>query len=215
MSVERVEALEKAILERARVLAEEHVQQGNRSRARILEDSREKIRLLEEKEILSAQSKAEREFRRMVQARELNMQAELDHLRWRLVQSVSESLFERLGTLATREQQYLPLLERLLGDAAASIERDKLVARLNRKDLERFADRWDDLVKKVAPKKEVRLDREPIDVAGGVLVVDAQERIAVDNSFEGVVKRLESELNRVVVERLFPSASKMGIVFNG
>jgi vacuolar-type H+-ATPase subunit E/Vma4 len=40
-------------------------------------------------------------------------------------------------------------------------------------------------------------------------------RISVDNSFEGVVKRLEPELQRVIVEHLFPSASRMGIVFNG
>jgi V/A-type H+-transporting ATPase subunit E len=215
MSVERVEALEQAILERARLLAEEHIQQGERSRERIMEDSREKIRLLEEKEILSAQSRAEREFRRLVQARELGMQAELDHLRWRLVQSVTDSLFERLNKLAAKDQDYLPLFERLLGDAARSIERGELVARMNRKDLERLGDRWEVLVKDVAPDKQVKLDREPIEASGGVLVTDVDHRIAVDNSFEGVVKRLESELNRVVVEHLFPSASRMGIVFNG
>jgi V/A-type H+-transporting ATPase subunit E len=215
MSVERVEALEQAILERARQLAEEHIQQGERSRERIAEDSREKIRLLEEKEILSGQSQAEREYHRLVQARELSMQAELDHLRWHLVQSITESLSERLVALMAKEQTYLPLLERLLGDAARAIERDKLVARLNRKDHERFADRWQVLVKDVAPGKEVKLDDEPIEATGGVLVSDIEDRILVDNSFEGVIQRMESELHRVIVEHLFPSASRMGIVFNG
>jgi V/A-type H+-transporting ATPase subunit E len=215
MSVERVEALEQAILERARQLAEEHIQQGERSRERIVEDSREKIRLLEEKEILAGQSRAEREYRRMVQARELSMQAELDHLRWHLVQSITESLSERLVALTAKEQTYLPLLERLLGDAARAIERDKLRARLNRNDHKRFADRWEALVKDVSPDKAIALEQEPLEASGGVLVSDIEDRILVDNSFEGVIQRLESELQRVIVEHLFPSASRMGIVFNG
>ena len=89
---DQVAALEKAILERARSLAGEHLQQASRARERIMEDSAERMRLLEEKEILVAKAKAEREYRRRVQASEIRMQSELDRLRWGLVQSVLDNV---------------------------------------------------------------------------------------------------------------------------
>lgn len=215
MSTERVEALEQAILERARLLAQEHVQQGERGRERILEDSREKIRLLEEKEILAGQSRAEREYRRLVQARELGMQAELDHLRWGLVQSVIDDVMKRLEALAADEQRYRPLFGQLLGEAARSIERPELVVRVSAEDLSRLGSDWQTIAGHVAPDKTLELADEPVAISGGARVADREGRIEVDNSFEGVIARLETELHRVVVEHLFPSASRMGILFSG
>lgn len=215
MTTNRVEELEEAILERAQTLAEEHVQQGERSRERILEDSREKIRLLEEKEILSGQSKAEREYRRLVQARELGLQSELDHMRWDLVQSVMESVQSQLAEMVRDEQAYRPLFERLLIDGAEAIERDRLLARISSADRARYADDWESMVAGLLPGKHITLDGESVEVSGGVWLSDEQGRISVDNTFEGIVQRMDRELLRVVVERLFPSASKMGIVFNG
>ena len=110
-SDQQVEALEKSILERAKILADEHVHQGNLIRLRVLDNSREKIHLMEQKEVLSAKNNADREYRRLVQANEIQMQAELDKNRWGLVQSALDSLSHELEQLVANEEKYLPVFD--------------------------------------------------------------------------------------------------------
>jgi len=214
-AVDQVAALEKAIYERARNLADEHLQQASRARERIREDSADRLRLWEEKETLVGKAKAEREFRRRVQASEIRLQAELDRLRWGLVQSVMEALKARLTEISDNPQQYLPLFKRLLAQAATAIERDEVVTLVSDLDHRRFADQWEEIAQEVAPEKKVTLSPEICPCSGGVLVKSTDERISVDNTFEGRITRLEGELHRVILERLFPSAHQMGMVFNG
>jgi V/A-type H+-transporting ATPase subunit E len=59
---DQVKSLQQAILERARELADEHVSQGEMTRAKIIEDAREKIKLMEQKELLAARLLSEREY---------------------------------------------------------------------------------------------------------------------------------------------------------
>ena len=124
---DQVTALESAIIERAQSLADEHFKQAGRARERIMEDSAERLRLLEEKEILVAKARADREFRRKVQASEIRMQANLDRLRWNLVRSVLDNVRLRLSKASANQSSYLPLFKRLLAEAAGSIERQELV----------------------------------------------------------------------------------------
>ncbi len=123
---DQVAALEKAILERAQSLADEHHKQAGRARERIMVDSAERLRLLEEKEILVAKARADREYRRKVQASEIRMQAELDRLRWGLVRSVQDNIHHRLVELRADQTRYLPMFKRLIAEAAASIERQEM-----------------------------------------------------------------------------------------
>ncbi len=201
----QVAALEKAILERARSLAEEHLKQAGRARERIMDDSAERLRLLEEKEILVAKARAEREYRRKVQASEIRMQADLDRLRWGLVRSVLDNIHHRLAEISADQTRYLPMFKRLLAEAAASIERQELVALVSDADHRRLAEGWDAIAREAVPDKQVALSDEVCPCTGGVLVRSQDDRISVDNTFEGRLSRLESELHRVILERLFPS----------
>ena len=96
---EQVRALQQAILERAKELAAEHVSQGEMTRGKIIEDAREKVKLMEQKELLAARLQADREYQRQVQANELRIQAELDRNRWGLVQSVMDKISRQLVEL--------------------------------------------------------------------------------------------------------------------
>lgn len=212
---DQVAALEKAIFERAKSLADEHLKQANRARERIMADSAERLRLLEEKEVLVAKAKAEREFRRRVQASEIRMQAELDRLRWGLVQSVLDNLKGRLTELSANDAQYLHLFRRLLGEAAGSIERKELVASVGNADHRRFSEKWEEIAGDAAPGKNIELSADVCRCTGGVLLKSKDDRISVDNTFEGRLERMEGELYRVILERLFPAAQQMGTLFNG
>jgi V/A-type H+-transporting ATPase subunit E len=211
---DQIGALEQAIFERARTLADEHLRQAQRARERILADSADRLRLLEEKETLLAKSRAEREFRRRVQSSEIRMQSELDQLRWGLVLSAMEGVKRRLHDLETDEDEGRALLKSLLVEAAQGIERTDLVARVSDLDHRRVAEAWDEGFRDTVPGKTVVLSDAICPCSGGVLVESADGRISVDNTFEGRMARFEADLQRVILERLFASA-QMGTLFHG
>lgn len=211
----RIEDLESALVFRAEALADEYLNGAERLRGQILEDANKMLRLREEREILAAKAAAERLYRQRVQSAEIKMQEELDHLRWTLVHSVLEDVNNHLSQLAGDDETYMPLLARLLYQGASAIERDELVARVNQRDLPKLAPRWAEMVKESAAGKQVRLSQQPIETSGGMLIESGDGRIRVDNTFEGRMERLQTEIHRAITERLFASAEHMGALFNG
>lgn len=207
--------LETALLVRAQNLAEEYLKAGHTARDRIVEETNSRLRLREEREILAAKARAERLYRQRVQAAEIGLQAELDRLRWMLVQSAVAGLKDRLAAIAGDEARYLPLLRQYLAGGIAAIESDDLSASFNNTDRERLAAGWNDLCRKLAPGKRIALAGEPLDCVGGVLVRNAEGTVRVDNTFEGRIERMQEELYRTVTERLFASAAAMGALFGG
>ena len=213
-NVDTSKDLERAIIERGESLAGEHIHQGEHNRAEILKASAEKLRLLEEKEILLAKSHAERDYRREVRASEIRMQATLDRLRWTLVSEVIDKVRGELRELAKDESRYRPVLSGLLASAARAIEGDDLVASLNDADRRRFGESWQAIVAAV-PDKTIELAAESLDCIGGVMVTTRDASIRIDNTFEGRLERLDPALCRMIVERLFPSPVQMETLFDG
>jgi len=213
---DQVAALQKAILERARELAAEHVEQGELTRAKILADMREKIKLSEEKELLASQLEAEREYERLVQASELRIQAELDRNRWGLVQAAMDKVARRLAALRKDNRQYEAVFSALLRQGVEAIGQPAVIASINNGDLGRFHDRWNEIVRAACGDEvEIRLAPEACACSGGVRLVSAQGDIMLDNTFEGIIARREEQLQRIIFERLFSTVSSRGNVFDG
>ncbi|PLX61825.1 V-type ATP synthase subunit E [Sedimenticola selenatireducens] len=205
--MEQVHELESAILERANRLAVEYRERAGRSRDNILQEAHKRLHLREEREVLLAKSKAERTFRRQVQAHELKLQKEMDHLRWNLVMTVKNQLRERTRALVEDEKTYLPLLRSLMISAARDFERQKLVASFNSRDLSRVQPIWDEFTRSDAADKQIILNTTPITCAGGVIISSEDGLIRFDNSFEGREERLADRLHQLILERLFPAGT--------
>ena len=213
---DQVKALQQAILERAHELADGHISQGEMTRGKIIEDAREKIKLMEQKELLSARVHSEREYQRQVQASELRIQAELDRNRWGLVQSVMDKITRQLVELRKDDAAYRPVFESLLKHGVDSLGSKQLVASLGNDDLARFHDDWAALVKACCGSKvEVRLSPEACVCSGGLRLVSKQGDVMIDNTFEGIMSRREDELQQLIFERLFSTVSTKGTVFDG
>jgi V/A-type H+-transporting ATPase subunit E len=203
--MDQVTELESAILQRANRLAVEFRQRAERSRDNILREASDRLRLREEREVLLAKALAERAYRRQVQANELKLRAQMDQVRWNLAQGIQERLLGRAGELLRDTDRYVPVLGRLLAAALREFPADlELVAELNDADGKRLAPRWSEIVAEVAPDRPVTLGREPIRCTGGVVVRTPDNRIRVDNTFEGRLQRLETRIYQTIVERLFP-----------
>lgn len=209
----QVQELEQAILARAERLAAEYRDRAQRSRDNILRAASDRLRLREEREEAIAKALGERTFRQQVQANELKLQGHLDRVRWNLVTDVQRRLGERMEAFRRDDPGYLDLLSAYLAQAAREIESDDLVAEVNPQDLSRLQQRWEEIAAKAAPGKSVQLSPEPIESAGGVLVRSADNRIRVDNTFEGRLERLSQRVQQVILERLLPMGFESGNLF--
>ena len=201
----QVSELESAILVRAHRLATEYRERAERSRDNILRDAHERLHLREEREVLLAKSKAERSYLRRVQASELKFQKEMDHLRWNLVDGVKERLADRIQTMAQDTERYLGLIKLFLANAAAQMEVDELVAHVNSHDLAMLQPIWETFSREAASEKTIRLSTTPINTLGGILINSEDNRIRLDNTYEGRLDRLGGKLHQVIIERLLPN----------
>ncbi|MCK4709618.1 MAG: V-type ATP synthase subunit E [Gammaproteobacteria bacterium] len=213
---EQVKTLQLAILQRANQFAEEHVQQGTMTRNKIMQDVREKIKLMEQKELLLAKVHSDREYHRLVQASELRIQGELDRNRWGLVQSVIHNVVDELDRVHKDHQQYLSILKRLLKQGASSMGQIPMLAYINSEDLTLFSENWGTLVKEACGNKyDIELSNKACLCSGGLKLVSKSGDVMIDYTFEGIVARRERELRQLIFERLFSTVSTMETVFNG
>lgn len=211
----QVEELERAILARAERLANEFRERANRSRDKILREAAEKLRLREQREEAIAKALGERTFRQKVQANEQKMQSHLDRVRWNLVKGVEGRLTERMQAFMDDEITYLAYLQDLIRQSAQVIERDDLIVEANARDLKQLEAHWQQIAGTASAGKRLTLATDPIDVLGGIIVRDTDNRIRVDNSFEGRLERLRPKIQQTILERLLPNGFKTGNIFSG
>ena len=202
---EPLQALEQAIMARAEELAKEFHDKANRQRDNILRDAAERLHMAEEREVLVAKAEAERHFRRVTQASELKMQARLDQLRWELVQTVQARLAQRMQTLCADRPSYRAWLVQMVREAAQLLPEGDLTAEANVDDLNWLAAEWSELVAEAAPDRTIRLADKPTWGNGGLKLRTADNRAQVDNRFEGRLSRFEAQIQRVILQQLFPA----------
>jgi len=213
--VTQAQDLEQAILARAERLAQEYRDRGERSRDAILREAAEKLRLREEREDSIAKSLGERSFRQQVQAQELKMQSDLDRTRWNLVRSVEARLSERILAHADDETAYLDTLSGFIRTAVGEIEHQELEVHANARDLKQLKAHWERISGTLPEGSRLSLASDPIDTLAGVLITSADQRIRVDNTFEGRLARLGTRLQQTILERLLPSGFETGNIFGG
>ena len=215
MNVNQVEELERAILARAERLANEYRERASHSRDNILREAAEKLRLREQREEAIAKALGERTFRQKVQASELKMQSHLDRVRWNLVKDVEDRLTERMQAFMDDEIAYLAHLQALIRQSAEVIERGELIVEANARDLKRLEAHWPAISQAASAGKQLHLATEPTEVHGGVIVRSTDNRIRVDNSFEGRLERLRPRIQHTILERLLPGGIETGNLFSG
>lgn len=204
--MDQVNELESAILNRAHRLAVEYRERAEHSRDNILREAHNKMRLREEREVLVAKSRAERTYRRQVQSNELKLQKEMDHLRWNLVESVLEQLDGRMEELTRDTESYLPLLSKFIHLGSKIFQQQTLVVEVNTQDIERLQPIWESFAQEAAPSKQLILSRHPITTLGGVMIRTEDNRIRLNNTYEGRMERLRNHLHQVIIEHLLPAS---------
>lgn len=210
-----VDDVRTTLLQWANELAEQSRALGREQRDSILRQNEERLRQREEREKRQAQSMAERTRRQKVEASRLKAKAELDRLRWELVQEILDRTRARLESLAADEARYLPILKGLLGRAAEAMGSDALMAEVNQQDRDRLEAQWETIVQETVPQRSIQLAQAPIACIGGVRLRDPEDRIGIDNTFEGRLERLHDEVVQIIMERLFEGTVSLDDLMHG
>jgi len=211
----QVSQLEQALMQQAETLAREQLQNAESARARILAESAEKLKLIGEREVLSAKVEAERLVRRHSQAAETRLAADLDRLRWALTEATLAGVKTAFRELVQDETRYLEVLESWLMSAAQALPPGDLLAEVRPQDEKVLASRWAEIVARAAPGRAVTLASHSQPSEGGIRVRLADNRAQLDQTFEARQARLADELARVAMERLFASAPDLGTLIHG
>ena len=211
----QVSQLEAALLLQAETLAREQRQNAEAARARILEEAAERLRLAEEREVLTAKVDAERIVRREVQVAEARMAAALDRLRWALTEATLAGVHPAFRNLVNDPVRYGELLEAWLAHAAKVLPAGDLVAEVRAADQPVLARNWAAIVERAAPGRQVELRTHDQPSEGGMRVVLANGRAQLDQTFEARQSRLANELARAAMERLFASTPDLGTLIHG
>lgn len=210
-----VDDVRTTLLQWANELAEQSRALGREQRDSILRQNEERLRQREEREKRQAQSMAERTRRQKVEASRLKAKAELDRLRWELVQEILDRTRARLESLAADEARYLPILKGLLGRAAEAMGSDALMAEVNQQDRDRLEAQWETIVQETVPQRSIQLAQAPIACIGGVRLRDPEDRIGIDNTFEGRLERLHDEVVQIIIECLFEDTVSLDDLMHG
>lgn len=200
-----LDALEQAIRTRAEELAREFHDKAARQRDNILRDTAQRLHLAEEREVLVAKAEAERHYRRVTQARELRLQARLDRLRWEMVQTIQAGLQRKMDALRDDDSAYRAWIIDMLAEAARALPDGELVAAFDNDDFARFSDDWDAMVEAAAPGRRITLAVDESPGGGGVRVRTTDNRAQVDNRFSGRASRFEDDIQRAILQQLFPA----------
>lgn len=204
----QIEQLEQAILQRAQSLADTHLRNAQQQRDKIITNSQKRLQRREEQATETAKSLAEREYRRQVQSNEIQLQGDLDQLRWSLIQSVMNSLRERLAQLTEQKNSYLPILKQYFLHAVQAIEGEELEVLVNPRDHALLTENWAEFEQAASPKR-CQLTTSKQNFLGGLMVRTQDQRIQVNNTFEGLIERLEMQLYQEITTHLFASANTL------
>jgi len=207
--------LEQALIRQAESLAREQRERAESGKARILTEASEKIRMAEEREVLSAKTESERIVRRHTQAAETRLAAELDRLRWALTESCLSGVKLAFQELVADDARYLAVLEQWLAAAVQALPEGDLVAEVRAADQPRVAPLWKDMAARAAPGRKVELATHGLISEGGLRVRLADSRAQLDQTFEARQSRMADDLARVAMERLFASAPDLGTLVHG
>jgi len=198
----QLEDLENAILKRAQALVDSQHHNAEQQRAQILAEAAQRLQQLERRETAVAKSASEQTYRRRVQASEIKLQAEVDQLRWSLVQNVMQQLRQHLIQLCSDAPQYLGLLRQYLRHAAQALNVPELVVLCNARDYALLEKQWDSFIKSCEFTQSCELRASPKNFSGGFIVQSPDARMQIDNSFEGVISRQEMELYQEITAQL-------------
>jgi V/A-type H+-transporting ATPase subunit E len=206
----RIEQLEAALRERAEKLAEAHRRRARQESRELLAAAERRLADQRRREHEAATRLAQGKAREYMQAGELRLQADLDRLRWALVEEILGRLETRLPGLRSEPAVYRRMLADWIREGARWIDAPSLVVAVNAQDQGLLEPDWASWSAGILDGRKASLELLTRPTAGGVLLRSPDDTVRVDNTFEGRLDRLRESLQQLILEELFSALPDHG-----
>jgi vacuolar-type H+-ATPase subunit E/Vma4 len=138
---------------------------------------------------------------KMISQAELQARMELIDQKEAVLQGVLEVVKQEVFSLS-RRPDYPCVLTRLIIQGLKWLEGDEFICQVNSGDRKLFTVPLLESMSKESGKK-LSLDEQPLDIAGGVVIVRRDGRLLYDNSLEAIFQRREESLRSAAARQFF------------
>lgn len=166
----------------------------------ISSENEKKIKKLSESIIKEASEKAESEFQKEKAKQKLEIRLKNTKFQDKLVENLIEESLKKLETL-TKTEKYSKSLEKLIFDAASTLEEPELIIYYRKEDQKLLTkDFLAGISKKL--KKDANIDTKFsladkfISCRGGVILQILDGKIRIDNTYERRLERYDADIKR-------------------
>ncbi len=208
MSELRQEALIKKILDDAKKEADESIEKSRKTAQGALEEKRQEARKKAEEESGTLIKTAEDQARSIVESAIANSRIRMNWMILSEKEKIIDKVFDEVKIKLkefTRSNEYDRMLESLIEEGAIAAGGGQLQVHLNNYDHERNLplDRLSDNVEKATGVKTTLRKAEVTNSIGGVLIKSNDGKVAVDNTFEALIKSRRKDLEPKISAILF------------
>ncbi|AJC71542.1 MAG: V-type ATP synthase subunit E [Thermococcus sp.] len=165
---------------------------------KLKEEARKRAQAQAEWILRKAKTRAAIEKQRIIANAKLEVRKKKLAVQEELIGEVLSAMKEKLAALP--EDEYFEVLVGLAKEAVGELGIEKIIVRSNEKTLRLIESRINEFSERVGADVSAG---EPIECIGGVLVESPDGTIKVDNTFDGRIERLESELRAAIAKALF------------
>ena len=196
------EAKKKAdgIVEEAKKVAEEAIKMQE-------EEAREKARQDIKKQMDLTKADAERTRLSIISDAKVKLSWVVPSMKDKLIQEVFDSVKAQMESFAGKPE-YRTYIERLITEGAEVLGGGEIFIVLNERDSKLKLDLKkisENVTRELGTNTTIKLSSESVHCIGGVMVKTADEKIAVDNTVEGLIERVSREDRLKVARELFGS----------
>lgn len=198
-----------AVVSQIEVLAKEEInsilEEAKAKAAEIIGEARRKAEEIRKRKLEEARARIRREEAVKLAEARMEGRRKLMEAKFSLLKACTEEAERKLRRLAeAKEADYREALFRLTLEAVSNMSSSDLKVYCNRRDRQLLSE----IVRKVEgeasrlkkTRVKVKLEEEPLDCMGGVVVQSADGREVYNNSFEARLKRFEEELRAELLE---------------
>ncbi len=202
-----VEELRKEILEEAERKVNEIISEAKAEADKILKDAERRVEEIKKAREADVRKRMEEKLRSEFSLARIEGKKLIVNTKWAIVDEVFNKAWERFMEFGGSKEYYNEFIPKMVAYGASRMGVDEVLLHLNSNDAKRIKGMIGKLAKdvsKYAGKKiKLNLAEKPVNIKGGVIVSDVEEKVYFNASFDALFKRAREELAPAVFELLF------------
>ena len=202
-----IEELRREILEEAERKVNEILSEARAEADKIIRDAEEKARMIRLSREQEVRKRMEERLRSELSLARIEGKKLIVNTKWEVVDQVFKAAWERFTGFRGSKEYYGDFLPRMIALGVNKIGVDEVLIHVNKEDATRLKGLLGklskDVSKLVGRNIKIGLANDYLDIVGGVVVSDVEEKVYFNASFEALFNRAREELAVSIFELLF------------